>query len=89
MCGIQSKFLCRLIKQLFADLKVDIKDDPLLLRLLVYLSSEDDVEIVLDHAPAHFYAIHISKVCCGSYDRLSKDKVIKSCSSTVNFYVYM
>ena len=67
--------MCRLIQQLFDDLKDYVKDDPLLLRLLVYLSSEDDVDIVLDHAPAHFYAIHVSKICCQNYDRLSKDEV--------------
>jgi len=53
------------------------KDDPLLLRLLVYLSSEDDVDVVLDHVSSHFYAIHVSKICCQTYDRLSEDKVTK------------
>jgi len=70
------EFLYRLINHLFGELKDRAKDDPSLLRLLVYLSSEDDVEIVLEHAPAHFYAIHVSKICCETYDRLTKDKVV-------------
>ena len=73
------EFLYRLINYLFGELKDHAKDDPSLLRLLVYLSSEDDVEIVLEHAPAHFYAIHVSKICCETYDRLSKDKVGSVC----------
>ena len=61
--------------KLFTNLRAAAADDPLLLRLLVYLSSEDDVDVVLSHAPAHYFAIHVSQICCGTYERLTKNKV--------------
>ncbi|XP_065899482.1 E3 ubiquitin-protein ligase rnf213-alpha-like isoform X2 [Dysidea avara] len=71
----------RLIKKLFTELHSHLKDDKLLLRLLVYLSSEDDAETVLDHAPTHVYAIHISQICCETYHILTKEKRGKLCNA--------
>ena len=68
----------RLIRKLFTELRSHLKDDKLLLRLLVYLSSEDDAEIVLDNAPTHFYAIRISQIC-ETYRTLTKEKVNCRC----------
>ncbi|XP_065899490.1 E3 ubiquitin-protein ligase rnf213-alpha-like isoform X3 [Dysidea avara] len=67
----------KMFHKLFTNLRAAAADDPLLLRLLVYLSSEDDVDVVLSHAPAHYFAIHVSQICCGTYERLTKNKMDK------------
>ena len=65
---------CRLMKTLLEDLQNLTKDDHLLLRLLVYLSSEYDIDIILDHAPVHIVAVHLS-ILCQKYERFSRKKV--------------
>ena len=65
------------MKTLFAELEDHIKSDHLLLHLLVYLSTEDDVDVILDHAvhvPVYIFALHISNQCQG-YDKLCQKKV--------------
>ena len=63
-----------MMKTLFAELKDHMKSDHLLLRLLVYLSTEDDVDVILDHVPVCIYALHISNQC-QQYDKLCQKKV--------------
>ena len=65
---------CRLMKTLLDDLQNLTKDDHLLLRLLVYLSSEYDIDIILDYAPVHIVAVHLSNIC-QKYEKLSRKKV--------------
>ena len=48
------------MSKLFHECVNHIKDDHLLLRLLVFLSSEDDIDVVLDNAPVHIVALHIA-----------------------------
>ena len=48
------------MKKLFDECKNHIEDDHLLLRLLVFLSSEDDIDVLLSTAPIHIVALHIS-----------------------------
>ena len=79
-----------MMKTLFAELEDHMKSDHLLLHLLVYLSTEDDVDVILDHAvhvPVYIFALHVSNQCQG-YDKL--------CQKEVNYiyihivvYVYM
>ena len=64
-----------MMKTLFAELEDHMKSDHLLLRLLVHLSTEDDVDVILDHAvhvPVHIFALHISNQ---RYDKLCQKKV--------------
>ena len=46
--------------KLFDECKNHVEDDHLLLRLLVFLSSEDDIDVLLSTAPIHIVALHIS-----------------------------
>ena len=65
------------MKSLFADLENHMKSDHLLLRLLIYLSTEDDVDVVLDHAvdiPVCIFALHVSNQC-QRYEKLCQKKV--------------
>ena len=67
-----------MMKNLFAELEDHIKSDHLLLRLLIYLSTEDDIDVVLDHTadiPVCIFALHISNQC-QQYDKLSQRKVM-------------
>ena len=48
----------RIMGKLFLECKNHIKDDHLLLRLLVFLSSEDDIDVMLGNAPVHIVALH-------------------------------
>lgn len=48
------------MKKLFCNFKIHIEDDHLLLRLLVFLSSEDDIDVMLDNAPVHIVALHVA-----------------------------
>ena len=62
---------------MFVDLENLMNWDYLLLRLLVYLSTEDDVDTVLDHPvdiPAHIVAIHNLNQC-QQYNKLCQKKV--------------
>ena len=66
-----------MMKNLFAELEDHMKSDHLLLRVLIYLSSEDDVDIVLDYAediPVCIFALHVSNQC-QQYDKLCQRKV--------------
>ena len=66
-----------MMKTLFAELEDHMKSDHLLLRLLVYLSTEDDVDVMLDHTvhvPVCIYALHISNQC-QQYNKLCQKKV--------------
>ena len=70
--------LCRMMKDMFVDLERLMKWDHLLLHLLVYLSTEDDVDTVLDYPmniPIHIVAIHIFNQC-RQYNDLCQKKVI-------------
>ena len=78
------------MKNLFSDLEHHMKTDHLLLHLVVYLSTEDDVNIILDDAscvPVHIFALHISNQC-QQYDRPCQKKVhIKYIRPHVHDYV--
>ena len=50
----------RMMGKIFHMCKNHIKDDHLLLRLLVCLSSDNDIDILLDNAPIHIVALHIA-----------------------------
>ena len=50
----------RIMGQLFHECENHIKDDHLLLRLLVFLSSEDDIDIMLNNVPVHIVALHVA-----------------------------
>lgn len=50
----------RIMGKLFFECKNHIKDDHLLLRLLVFLSSEDDIDVMLNNAPVHIVALHVA-----------------------------
>ena len=70
-----------MMKILFAELGDHMKSDHLLLRLLVYLSTEDDVDVILDHVvhvPVHIFALHISNQC-QQYDKLCQKMVNCTC----------
>lgn len=62
------------MKKILDDLCNKMKDDYLLVRLLVYLSSENDVKTLLNYAPLHVVVIHLSKIC-QKYERLNREKV--------------
>ena len=51
---------CRMISKLFHECEDHIKEDHLLLRLLVFLCSEDDIDVMLDSAPVHIVALRIA-----------------------------
>ena len=62
---------------MLAELEIHMKSDHLLLHLLVYLSTEDDVDTMLCHKvhiPVHIYALHILNQC-QHYDKPSQKKV--------------
>lgn len=63
-----------MMNSLFTDLINYAKDNHMMLRLLVYLSSEEDVEIVLEHVPVHVVAVHIFSTF-QQYRTLNKEKV--------------
>lgn len=67
-----------LIRVVFDEVQHHTQDDDLLLRLLVWLSCEEDIDVVLEYAPAHIYAIHFSQICQDKYEKLTKDKVRNS-----------
>ena len=76
-------YIIRLLKNIFADLENLMKWDPLLLHLLVYLSTENDVHTLLDHPmdiPVHIVAIHALNQC-QQYNKL--------CQKKVNIYIYI
>ena len=67
-----------MLKDMFTDLENLIKWNRSLLHLLVYLSTEDDIDIVLDHPmdiPIHIVPIHILNQC-QQYNQLCQKKVI-------------
>ena len=53
-------FTYRMMGKLFHECKDHIKEDHLLLRLLVFLCSEDDIDVMLNNAPVHIVALHVS-----------------------------
>ena len=74
------------MKSLLVELQNHAKDDCLLLRLLVYLSSEYDIDVILDYAPVHVVSIHISSIY-QKYEKLSKEKVCILCNSKYDYHV--
>ena len=76
------------MKSLLVQLQNHAKDDCLLVRLLVYLSSEYDIDIVLDYAPVHIVSTHISNIY-QKYEKLNKDKVcfLIICCVTLNVII--
>ena len=52
----------RMMGKIFHMCKNHIKDDHLLLRLLVFLSSDSDIDILMDNAPVHIVALHVAGV---------------------------
>jgi len=50
------------MRKLFFECQDHIKDDHLLLRLLVFLSSEDDIEVTMIYAPVHIVALRVAKL---------------------------
>ena len=74
LMAVDILLFCRLMKKLLDDLQNHLKDDYLLLRLLVYLSSENDVDAILDYAPVYIVAVHISNIC-QKYEKLNREKV--------------
>ena len=50
----------RMMKKLFHECENHIKEDHLLLRLLVFLCSEDDIDVMLENAPFHMVALHVA-----------------------------
>lgn len=57
--------------KLFHECKNHIKDDHLLLRLLVLLCSEDDIDVIMKNAPVHIVALHIADLW-QTLDRMKK-----------------
>ena len=49
-----------MIDKLFDECKNHIKDDHLLLRLLVFLTYEDDIDVMLKNAAVHIVALHVA-----------------------------
>ena len=49
-----------MMKTLFQECDNHIKEDHLLLRLLVYLCSEDDIDVMLNNAPFHIVALRVA-----------------------------
>ena len=50
------------MRKLFYECQDHIRDDHLLLRLLVFLSSEDDIEVTMMYAPVHIVALRVAKL---------------------------
>ena len=50
----------RMMHKLFNECKNHIEDDHLLLRLLVFLSSEEDIDVMLSNAAVHIVALHVA-----------------------------
>ena len=76
------------MKSLFVELENHMKSDYLLLRVLVYLSTEDDVDVILGHAvdvPVCIFALHISNQC-QQYNKLCQKKV--TCSYVCKNHVH-
>ena len=48
------------MKKLFQECDNHIKEDHLLLRLLVSLCSEDDIDVMLNYAPFHIVALRVA-----------------------------
>ena len=75
------------MRTLFAEFEDHMKYDHLLLRLLVYLSTEDDVDVILDHAvhvPVYIFAVHISNQC-QQHNKLCQKKVNYIYTRIVNY----
>ena len=64
-----------MLNKLFIDLRDHAKNDHLLLHLLVFLSSESDADVVLEHASAHLFAIRVSQLCSNRDEKLNKNQV--------------
>ena len=64
----------RMMIKLFHECQNHIQDDHLLLRLLVYLSSEDDIEVILKNVPVHIATLHIADL----WYKLDKLKKVSS-----------
>ena len=49
-----------MMSKLFHECEDHIKEDHLLLRLLVFLCSEDDINVMLNNAQVHIVALHVA-----------------------------
>ena len=62
--------------KLFYECKNHIEDDHLLLRLLLFLCSENDIDIMMKNAPFHIVAVRVADLWH------TIDKVKKVCNYT-------
>ena len=61
-----------MMEKLLHNCKNHIEDDHLLLRLLVFLSSEDDIDVMLDNAPVHIVALHVADLWWDTNDGMKE-----------------
>ena len=50
----------RMMSKLFSECKNHIEEDHLLLRLLLFLCSESNIDVMLDNAPIHIVALRVA-----------------------------
>ena len=50
----------RMMSKLFRECKNHIEEDHLLLRLLLFLCSESNIDVMLDNAPIHIVALRVA-----------------------------
>ena len=65
-------YIYRMMEKLLHNCKNHIEDDHLLLRLLVFLSSEDDIDVMLDNAPVHIVALHVADLWWDTNDGMKE-----------------
>ena len=71
--------------KLFQDCGNYIGDDNLLLRLLVFMSTEDDIDVLLSNAPVHIVTLHVANIW-GTLDKVKK-VILCINSKNLNWYV--
>ena len=49
-----------MMNKLFQECENHIKEDHLLLRLLVFLCSEEDIDVMISNASVHIVALHVA-----------------------------
>ena len=74
--------LCRMMGKIFHNCKNHIEDDHLLLRLLVFLSSDDDIGVMLNNAPVHIVALRIADLWWEANDGI-KEVIINQLMHTL------
>ena len=60
MAATSTLIFYRILAKLFDECQDHINDDHLLLRLLVFLSSEDDIDVMLHTVPVHIVILHVA-----------------------------